>query len=132
MMNGQDESTEVRGIRRPIYIALAIICFAVGILGVVLPILPTTPFFLLMSYFLVRASPWLHRHVVRLPFVGGPIRDWRENRGVRRRVKWLAYAMVFAAVAVTVCFSTNWPVKAATASLASIGILVVWRLPTIE
>lgn len=131
-MNDCEEPTKVRGLRRAIYLVLAALFFAVGMLGVILPGLPTTPFLLLMSYFLIRSSPWLHRRVVRLPIVGGPIRDWRERRGVRRNVKATANAIVIVVVIVSLWSAGSLPIKVGTAALAGIGIVVIWRLPTIN
>ena len=128
-----EDPSKVRGVRRAIYITLAVFFLAVGLVGVVLPGIPTTPFLLLMSYFLIRSSPWLHRRVVQLPIVGGPIRDWRQQRGVRRHIKIIAFAMVIAVVAASLTSTaTNVPIKVVTASLASIGMFVIWRLPTIN
>ena len=131
-MNGSEEPTTVRGFRRAIYIALAALFFVIGMIGVVLPVLPTTPFLLLMSFFLIRVSPVLHDRIIELPIVGGPIRDWREQQAVRVRVKLLAYTMVLAVVSITL-FSdtTGMYVKIATGSLALLGMWVIWRLPTI-
>ena len=131
-MNGEDQLEVVRGIQRVVFIILALLFLALGLVGVVLPVLPTTPFLLLMSYFLIRSSPWLYRRVVGLPLVGGPIRDWREHRGVRRHVKCLAYTMVFAVVVVSLWTSTGLAVKLATISLAAVGQAVIWRLPVIK
>ena len=79
-MNGNRQPEQVRGIRRVVYITIAILFLGLGLVGVLLPGLPTTPFLLLMSYFLIRSSPWLHERVIQLPVVGGPIRDWRSGR----------------------------------------------------
>lgn len=100
-------------------------------LGVVLPGVPTTPFLLLMSYFLIRSSPWLHARALQLPVVGQAIRDWRENGGVRPHTKLVAYGMVLAVVGGSLAWSSAIvPIKGAIVLLALIGICVVWRLPT--
>ncbi len=123
----------VGGLRRVLYVALAAVFLGLGLLGVFLPGVPTTPFLLLMSYFLVRSWPWLHDRVVSLPLIGGPIRDWRENRGVRRPIKAIASLMVLLVVGGTLMSQTVlWPLKTAIAGLATCGLLVVWRLPTIQ
>lgn len=121
-----------RGPRRFLYLALAAVFLGLGLLGAILPGLPTTPFLLLMSYFLARSSPRLHARVIRLPIVGGPLRDWQAHQGVRPQVKIAATAMVLAVVATTLLFS-DWPAafRAAIVALAALGLFVVWRLPTV-
>jgi len=61
-----------------------------GVVGVVVPLLPTTPFLLLAAYAATRSSArlrwWLYRH----PHFGPPIRDWQRHRAVPVRAKWMA------------------------------------------
>ena len=132
-MNGPKEPPTVGGIRRVVYIALAALFFNLGMIGILLPGLPTTPFLLLMSYFLIRSSPWLHRHVVRLPLVGTLIREWREKRGVRVQVKVVACLMVLVVVAASLASEgVGTSLKIAIIPLAACGIWVVLRLPSID
>ncbi|QDS94834.1 Inner membrane protein YbaN [Roseimaritima multifibrata] len=120
----------VRGVKRILYWMLAFLFFALGMIGVVLPGIPTTPFLLLMGYFLLRVSPSLHAKAMAWPVVGGPLRDWRDQGGVRPNVKRLAYTMVAVLVGSTLVFS-NLPLslKAVILGAALFGVSVVARLP---
>jgi uncharacterized membrane protein YbaN (DUF454 family) len=130
--NSPDNPDIARGFRRAIYIALAGLFFALAMLGTLLPGLPTTPFLLLTSYFLVRSSPWLHRRVLAMPVVGSVIHEWREKRGVRVRVKVVACVMVVAVVAASFASdSLGTYAKVTVGLLAACGIWVVLRLPTV-
>ena len=123
----------VTGFRKAIYVVLAIFFFVLGMIGAVLPGIPTTPFLLLMSYFLIRVSPALNQKVLSWPLVGEPIRDWQEKGGVRRRVKVIAYAMVTLLVGLSVSLSNfGWPLMALVILAALVGVYVVHRLPTID
>lgn len=100
--------------------------------GVVLPGIPTTPFLLLMCYFLIRVSPELHSRVLAWPVVGRPLRDWREQGGVRRSVKFIACMMVVLLVGPTLIWGSLTPaVKLLILCIALYGISVVLRLPTV-
>ena len=132
-MKDRSPPEQVRGVRRALYVALAGVCLGLGLLGAALPGLPTTPFLLVMSFLLIRSSPWLHEQVLRLPMVGKYLREWDEKRGVRRGVKLLAAAWVILAVAlVLLATALTAPLKVLVAALAIVGLIVIWRLPTIE
>lgn len=120
----------VRGIRRWAYWGLSAFFFALALVGVVLPGIPTTPFLLLMSYFLMRVSPGLHAKAMAWPLVGGPLRDWRDQGGVRLGVKILACCMVTVLVGSTLLWS-NLPatLKLLIACVAIYGMSIVIRLP---
>jgi len=73
---------------------LAWITAGLAVAGIVLPLLPTTPFALLSAFFASKSSPtfaaWLERH----PVLGPAIDRWRRNRAVPRRAKVLACVMM--------------------------------------
>ncbi|SOB78039.1 hypothetical protein SAMN04488490_3884 [Marinobacter sp. LV10R510-11A] len=73
---------------------LAYISIGLAAIGVVLPLLPTTPFILLAAFFASKGSPafasWLEGH----PSFGPAIRDWRRNRVIPLKAKLLACCMM--------------------------------------
>ena len=119
-----------RGTKRLLYWILVGMFFLLAMLGVALPGIPTTPFLLLMCYFLLRVSPALHAKAMVCPLVGGPLRDWQDQGGVRRSVKRLAYGMVMLLVGSMLIFSPlSVMLKIVIVSAAIYGISVVARLP---
>ncbi|MDX2155427.1 MAG: YbaN family protein [Hyphomicrobiaceae bacterium] len=67
-----------------------------GIAGIVLPLVPTTPFLLLAAYAFARSSPGLHAWLVTHPRLGPPIVNWRAHGAISRRAKVLAAAVMLA------------------------------------
>ena len=131
--SGYSSAGAVTGLRKLVFIVLAVFFFILGMIGVALPGIPTTPFLLLMSYFLIRVPPALNQKVLAWPLVGKPIRDWQEKGGVRPRVKVTAYAMVTLLVGLSLVLSSlTWPFKSAVFLAAIVGVYVVYRLPTLE
>jgi uncharacterized membrane protein YbaN (DUF454 family) len=65
-----------------LFIALGWMSLALGLVGVFLPLLPTTPFVLLAAFFFSRGSERLHRWLVEHPRFGGHIRDWEAEQVV--------------------------------------------------
>ena len=118
---------------RIVYFALAGFFFVLGVIGIFLPGIPTTPFLLLMSFFLLKVSPELHQRVLQWPLVGKPIRDWHEKGGIRPQVKWTAFVMVALLVSLSLYFGAlGWIANTIIVLAASIGLFVVFRLPTIK
>ncbi len=76
--------------RRMPFLVLAYSCIGLGALGVVLPLLPTTPFLLAAAWAAPKGSPaldlWLRRHA-RL---GPVLLAWREQHAIPTRSKWIA------------------------------------------
>ena len=134
--SGDDESpvpVEPSRSRRLLYLFLATLFFALGLIGVFLPLLPTTPLMLLTSYFLVRSYPPLNDRLMRSRLIGPILRDWQQRRGVRRSVKFKSVVLVVVVVSASVALS-GLPIawKIAIVAVASIGVIVILRLPTID
>ncbi|RFA29909.1 hypothetical protein CAI21_08765 [Alkalilimnicola ehrlichii] len=80
--------------RRVPYLCLSYVCIALGAAGVILPLLPTTPFLLLAAWSASRGSPRLDRWLRQHPRFGPVLRAWREERAVPLRAKKLAVALL--------------------------------------
>ena len=67
--------------------SLGVLAMVVGLIGVVVPLLPTTPFLLLAAACFVRSSDTMYGWLISNRLFGGFIRDYREQRGVSRARK---------------------------------------------
>ena len=120
----------VSGWRRLVLLTFAAIFFGLGLLGVLLPGVPATPFLLLTSYFLVRSSPRLNARLLRSRVFGKILVDWQVHGGVRMHVRCKAIAAVVIAVAASVYITGySLPATLTVLLLAMIGIAVVLKLP---
>lgn len=116
--------------RRVLHLSLATVYIVLAGAGAVLPLLPTTPFVLLTSYHLSRASPRLDRALRESRLFGPVLRDWHDRGGVRPWVKWVATTVVVACVAGFLLLREGGGYAGiALVALAAIGLVVVWRLP---
>ena len=102
-----------------------------GILGVFLPVLPTTPFMLLAAACYARASTRFYNGLLNNRAFGPTIREWRRYRSIPYRTKWTAIALM----AITMTASIVLAVEDARlqVALAAFGVLLaVWmaRIPS--
>lgn len=130
----QDDApvAQVAGLRRWLFVALGGVFVALGLVGVALPGIPTTPFLLLASYFFVRSSPALHQRLLRSKLFGPTLRDWQRHRGVKRRTKWISITCC----SLMICFSIAtgglpWAGRVVIAAVGAYGMWFVARLPTV-
>lgn len=118
--------------RKWVELTLGWVFVALALAGVLLPLLPTTPFLLLASFLFVRSSPRCHAWLLRNRLLGPFLRDWERHRGVRPAVKWAAVSM---ALAVTACSlgsdRLSTVAQCVCVGLCGVGIIVVLRLRTI-
>lgn len=108
---------------------LAYAALGLGILGVVVPGLPTVPFVLLSAYAAARGSRRLHARLLSDPRFGPMIHDWQTQGAVGRRAKW--GATITMAIAALVMFATApqaWMAGTGTAIMAVVATWL-WRRP---
>ncbi len=121
------------GFKKVVFILLASLFLLIGIIGIFLPGLPTTPFLLLSSYFAARSSPRFHNFLLSSKLVGPILLDWQEHRGVRPRAKWQATGLVVMALTIFAYLSPlSFSGQTLVFLLGFIGLCVIWRLPTIS
>ena len=101
-----------------------------GLLGVILPGLPTTPFVLLAAACYARASPRLYAWLLANPVFGPLICDWRAYGAVPRRAKWLAILTMAVTVGLSVWMLAGRPwLQAMVVIIVGIVALWLWRRP---
>lgn len=110
---------------------LALVCVALGFIGVFLPGLPTVPFLLVAAWAGGRGWPALERWLLMHPRHGPAIRRWRERGAVSRRAKWAA-SVTMAASALWIALSPmpQWAQFAVCATMLGVA-LWLWRRPEI-
>ncbi|KJV09824.1 membrane protein, partial [Elstera litoralis] len=81
---------------RIIWAACGGVALVLAIVGILLPLLPTTPFLLLAAFAFARSSPRLEAWLLHHPRLGPPIRNWREQGAIDRKTKRVALASMAA------------------------------------
>lgn len=118
---------------RWVWTAAGLVLLGIGGLGVVVPGLPSTIFFIGAAACFSRSHPRLERWVLGLPRIGPLVRDYRAGLGMSRRAKGLAVGTIVVAVGLSVAVIPSWIGRLATVALALVGIwYILVRVPTRE
>ncbi len=86
---------------RPLWFTLGCTATGCGVAGMVLPLLPTTPFLLFAAWAFARSSPRMHNWLTGHPRFGGAIRDWQDHGALGRDAKRLALVALSLSLVVT-------------------------------
>ena len=78
-----------------IYLPIGFLSLALGVAGIFLPVLPTTPFLLLSAALFFRSSPRAYQWLLNHKLLGPYIRDFRESRAIPLRAKILALSLLW-------------------------------------
>lgn len=116
-------------LKKNLYILLGWLFIALGALGVVLPILPTTPFLIVALALFSKSSPRFHKMLLDNRWFGPVLKQWEENRTVSRHTKINAFAAIVIVFAISIAlFNHRAEIQFMLASLAAILIFFIWRL----
>ncbi|MDF2947178.1 MAG: hypothetical protein K0S51_1857 [Bacillales bacterium] len=91
--------------KRYTFITLGIIFTIIGAIGIVLPLLPTTPFLLLASFCFSRSSERLNNYLIKNRFFGSYVENYRSGTGVTKKNK--ISALIFLWVILSISFFLN-------------------------
>lgn len=83
---------------------LGIISLTLGIFGIVLPILPTTPFLLLSSYLFLKSSDRLYKWLINHKIFGPYIKNFQEDKSIPRKVKISSISLLWLTITTSALF----------------------------
>ena len=95
-----------------------------GIIGIIVPILPTTPFLLLAAACYMRSSERFYQWLTRNRIFGAYVRNYIEGRGMRIRMKILTIFLLWLAIGLTVAFEVQSIVIRIVLICIAIGVTV--------
>lgn len=102
---------------------------ALGLIGVVLPVMPTTVFLIVALWAFTRSSPRLRRWLYNHPRFGPGLRDWERYRVIPPRAKWLAAIMMAASLGIVTAMSDSWVLPVTVGCIMAVALLYVATRP---
>ena len=125
---------------RTLWFIAGSICVVLGAIGIVLPILPTTPFLLAAAACYYKSSPRMHRWLLNNKWFGEYIRNYTEGKGLTKKTKITALALLWATIGFSTVFMLNrllpaqlvLPIQIIMIVVAIAVSLHILRLPTFK
>ncbi len=91
-----------KAITRILFVLFGWLFVLLGIIGIVLPILPTTPFLILALAFFARSSPHFHQMLLHNRWVGASLKQWEEKKTVSSQTKRNASILTFISFSISI------------------------------
>ncbi|HKL45250.1 MAG TPA: YbaN family protein [Roseovarius sp.] len=115
---------------RTLWAVLGLISVALGMVGAVLPLLPTVPFMLLGAYCFSRSSERLHNWLISHPRFGPSIVDWHERGAINPRVKRVSTIAVVAVFGISLMIGLKPLLLGIQGAVLACVMLFIWTRPS--
>jgi len=94
-------------VKKQLFVVAGTASLAIGIVGIFVPVLPTTPFLLLAAFCYFRSSKRLYDALLSNRFIGGYITNYLEGRGMSFKMKVWTIALLWIAIVCSALFTTD-------------------------
>ncbi|PKE33048.1 hypothetical protein CWS43_03935 [Rahnella sp. AA] len=118
--------------KRILLIIAGWVCVVLATLGVVLPLLPTTPFLLLAAWCFARSSPRFHQWLLYRSWFGGYLRHWQQHRALPKGAKPKAVGLIVITFAISIYFVPLLWVRILLVCMMLVLLIMMWRLPVVD
>ena len=107
---------------------MGLTAFAIGAVGVVLPLLPTTPFLLVAAFAFARSSTRLNRWLREHPLFGSLISNWHRDGSIDRKTKRNAILVIVVTPVITWLFGAPlWIIACQVVVLGTVAVFILTR-----
>jgi uncharacterized membrane protein YbaN (DUF454 family) len=129
----EDNRPKSGRLKRGLFILAGTFFLVLGGVGIVLPILPTTPFLLLAAACYYKGSERMHRWMLNNRWFGGYIRNYKEGRGISLRAKVLTLSLLWVVMGYSALFMVNLILVQMALLIIAVGVSIhVLTRPTLK
>lgn len=118
--------------QRTILIIIGWLAVVLATFGVVLPLLPTTPFLLLAAWCFARSSPRFHYWLLYRSWFGGYLRHWQQHRALPPGAKLRAIVFIVITFAVSLYLVNILWVRLFLLLMMGALLFFMWRMPVVD
>jgi uncharacterized membrane protein YbaN (DUF454 family) len=117
---------------KPLLIILGLVFVGLAILGVFLPVLPTTPLLLLALACFAKSSEKLHTWLLTNKILGPPIRHWQETKSITRKAKVYALITISIGGALSILSVDTKMLKLLLLAVLIIPVVIILKIKSTE
>jgi uncharacterized membrane protein YbaN (DUF454 family) len=141
-MTSESSNCEKKGrkVTRALWLTAGLVCLGLGLVGIVLPILPTTPFLLAAAACFCKSSTRMYNWLLGNKWFGEYIKNYKEGRGIPLKTKITSLAVLWVTIGVSTILFLNrllpteivLPMQLVMVTVAVGVSLHILRLPTFK
>jgi uncharacterized membrane protein YbaN (DUF454 family) len=111
-----------KNLKRNLLVIAGLSSVIIGVIGIVVPVLPTTPFLLLAAFCFVRSSDRLNRWLLSNRILGEYVRNYVENRGMPLKLKILTIILLWISIGLSVTLGVHHIALRSLLILVALGV----------
>ena len=115
---------------KSLYIGIGTFSLGIGIIGIVVPLLPTTPFLLLSAACYAKGSERMYHWFINIKWIGNAIKNYHEGKGIS--IKGKIISIIFLWTTLTVSMMLMWPNILVQLVLIIIAISVTYHISSLK
>lgn len=116
---------------RWLFLTAGLVALALGIVGIFLPLLPTTPFILLAAACFARSSHRFHARLLANPTFGPIVREWETHRSIPYRTKLVGIALMSVTMTISIAFFVRPLWLQVALAFVAVGLAIwLYRIPS--
>lgn len=121
----------LNNMKKVLLIIIGSVSLLIGILGIILPVLPTTPFLLLSLACFIRSSNKLYTFILNNKYLAPYVKDYMNGNGIPKKAKIRAILLIWITIGFSVIFIINiTTLKLILLTVASIVSIYIWTRNT--
>ena len=119
----------IKFLQKNIFVILGWLFTLLGIIGVILPLLPTTPFLIVALVFFSKSSPRFYQMLLNNPWVGPTLKQWEATKTLSRKIKYKAMLLIVVTFSVSIAIlHTDRLVQMLLVILCIVLLAFIWRI----
>ena len=118
----------MEAVKRKIYLSIGAIATGLGIVGIFVPLMPTTCFIIVAAWAFAKSSPTAYQRLMDNPHLGPRIRDWQEHRIISCPAKRIASFSIVVSVGISMFLLKDSTLSLSILAIAMVGLL--WFINT--